>query len=169
MRNERSKYLLKLVQILSYDDSMLTEVRLAVNSPKDYVNKFSKQLKERGIKKPTDNLAWIALVESLNSRNLLQELDWKDDAEELIEVTLSLTERQKNYKSIQNTLLKVNALLGDDIEEFLPILNKSLEKEGIQLIWLDIDSDSYPLTIIDLKNVKKAKELALKAEYGKIK
>ncbi len=166
---KKPEYLLELVSIFTSDTSLLKEVELAIDNPGQYVKNYSSLLQERGITKPIENLLWLALVNGLSIRKLLYELDWKDDPEELVNVTLNLTVNRPNYNSIKDTLSEIKPLLGDDIEEFLPIFNNSLEKEGVQLVWLDIDSDSYPLTIIDAKNLKVAQQLALKAGFGRIK
>ncbi len=163
---EKLNALIELTKFFSSDESLLKEIQLAFNQPLNYLNQFKEEIEERGIDSNTTNLPWFALIHGLERRELLQELDWKEDPEEIIYLCKQLTE---NNIKLHNTLDSLEPLLNDDIEEFLPILNNAIKQHNIQLIWLDSNSDSYPLTILYHDQLIKAKELALKAGYGSIK
>ena len=100
---------------------------------------------------------------------LLVELDWKDDPEETISIVLEFASDSENFDEIKSSLEKIEPLINDDIEGFLPILNARLKSHNLQLVWLDIDSDSYPLTIIKFEHLANAKELTNLAGYGTMK
>ncbi|MDB4292824.1 hypothetical protein N9954_05400 [Maribacter sp.] len=161
--------LLEMSDFMTEDNSLVSELQLAENQPLNYLSQFARVLQERGIDKAIPELPWLALVDGLASRNLLEELDWKDDPEELIAVCLRLTENHSQSTEIKTSITSIEASLSDDIEEFLPVLNRYLYKHGIQLVWIDINSDSYPLTILASDKVNEAKRLALDAGYGTIK
>ena len=161
--------IIQLTQLLTEDETLKKEVLLAVDKPSEFVNQFRQPLLERGIEEPIDQLPWLALVHGLSHRNLLYELDWKESPEEVVGVALTLLENHGNYQEISSSLNNIEPFIDEDIEEFLPQLNRKLESFKVQLIWLDIDSDSYPLTIIPLPDLDAAKQLAREAGYGKIK
>ncbi|MBT9188733.1 DUF6630 family protein [Zobellia russellii] len=161
--------LLDLAELLTEDTSLISEVQLAENQPLNYLSQFTNVLQERGIDKPVPELPWLAMVDGLARRDLLIELDWKDDPEELVSTALQLFKGHTDYDSISKQLLKIEPFIDEDIEEFIPQLNRKLESSKVQLIWLDIDSDSYPLTTISLADLTAAKQLAIKAGYGTIK
>lgn len=160
--------LLELSRLLCDEGSLESEIRLAENQPLNYLGQFSDSMQERGIESAIPELPWIAMVDGLARRNLLIELDWKDDPEELIETSMKLLEDHHRFSAISENLLKLEPYVDEDIEEFLPQLNRKLLPYKVQLARLDIDSDSYPLAIISLEDVVRAKELALASGYGKI-
>jgi len=162
-------HLLELCTLFIKEDSLANEVRLAHHQPLNYLNQFKEELQERGVEKPLQTLPWLALVDGLQRRGFLQELDWKDDAEEVINTVLQLTKSHKNHTEISTALMAIESYADEDIEAFIPTLNRELEQHNLQLVWLDIDSDSYPLTILFFNDLPIAKELAVKAGYGIIK
>ena len=162
------EHLIILCTLFTNDSELQQEVKLALEQPQQYLQRFKNELEERGIEEPRRTLAWIALVNGLQRRNLLQELDWKEDPEELIALVGEFTETHSNQKEVHATLSNLEPMLNDDIEEFLPTINRAIEKHNIQLVWLDINSDSYPLTLLKLQDLKKARILADKIGFGKI-
>jgi hypothetical protein len=121
-------------------------------------------LGERGIEEVTPELPWIALVDGLDARGRLAEIDWKEDSD-----------------AIRDAL---DELLGDDpfdwewseeeevdeapIEEFLKRVGDLLHRKGIDLAYIDIFSDCYPLIVLDRKNLEAAQRLARQSGYGQI-
>ena len=163
------KELFRLSELFIQDASLGAEVGLACQEPLEYLNKFSAELQTRGISSTVDNLPWLALVDGLFRRGLLHELDWKDDPEEVVGVCSLLSRKHHCYEKVNQALSSVEPLLNDDIEEFLPVVNQTLKSADVQLVWLDIDSDSYPLALLALEKLKEAKILASQAGYGTIK
>ncbi|WP_289064375.1 DUF6630 family protein [uncultured Zobellia sp.] len=166
---KKIKPLFDLAELLTKDSSLVSEIQLAENQPLNYLSQFANILQERGIDKPIPELPWLAMVDGLARRHLLIELDWKDDPEELVSTALQLFKGHTDYDSISKQLLKIEPFIDEDIEEFIPQLNRKLESSKVQLIWLDIDSESYPLTTISLVDLTVAKQLAIEAGYDKIK
>ena len=163
------KELLRLSELFTQDASLIAEITLAYQRPLEYLNKFSTELQTRGISSTVNSLPWLALVDGLFRRGLLHELDWKDDPEEVVGVCSLLSGKHHCYEKVNQALSSVEPLLNDDIEEFLPVVNQTLKSADVQLVWLDIDSDSYPLALLALEKLKEAKILASQAGYGTIK
>jgi len=163
------QYLLDLCELFTNDITLRKEVRLAYEQPQQYLQQFKNELEGRGIDEPIKSLAWIALVDGLRRRSLLQELDWKDDPEDAIAVVENLTQNYPNQQEIYKTLSNLEPLLNDDIEEFLPTVNLAIQQYNIKLVWFDINSDSYPLTLIPFKELANTKDLVHKVGFGMIK
>jgi len=162
-------FLLELASLVCPDDALRSEVQLAENQPLNYLSQFQDEMLKRGIERAMPELPWLALVDGLAKRGLLVELDWKDDPSELIETAIGLTKDHPDSETIAKTILKVEPFIDEDIEEFLPQLNSKLKKFDVQLGWYDIDSDSYPLSLIPFEHLTRVKELALESGYGIIK
>jgi hypothetical protein len=146
------------------EGTLVDEVKLAVADPQAYVRRFARRLALRGVKKPLAELPWIALVDGLSARGRLEEIDWREEPDAIMEA--------------------VDELLGDDAldwdwveeeeleeaptEEFLRRVGDHLYKSGIALAFLDIGADCYPLTAIDRKELKSVQRLAEGSGYGKV-
>ncbi|QCW99871.1 hypothetical protein FGM00_07075 [Aggregatimonas sangjinii] len=165
----RIEPLLELAKLISEDDSFVSEVQLAENQPFNYLGQFERALQERGIHSAIPSLPWIAFVDGLARRDQLVELDWKDDPQELIATTMKLLKNHPEHEGLAEPIKKIEPFIDEDIEEFLPQLNAALKEFDVQLVWIDIDSDSYPLTILPSKNVDEAERLASEADYGSLK
>ena len=150
------KELLRLSELFTQDASLIAEITLAYQKPLEYLNKFSAELQTRGISSTVNSLPWLALVDGLFRRGLLHELDWKDDPEEVVGVCSLLSRKHHCYEKVNQALSSVEPLLNDDIEEFLPVVNQTLKSAGVQLVWLDIDSDKLSAGFVSFGEVKRS-------------
>ena len=57
----------------------------------------------------------------------------------------------------------------EDLEDFFVTINKVLAIFNLQLVIIDINSDSYPFTILSSHATEKAMSLAKHADFGTIK
>lgn len=159
-----------LSKIFLKEIDFLQEVQLAVDKPKIYIENFASTLLERGVEEPTSALPWLALVDGLERRGLLQELDWKEDIEGFVDATILLTKNHVEIENIKAELLSLEFLDDDkEPEEIITDINDILQKFNLLLVMIDIDSDSYPLCIITLSKLEKAQKLATLLNYGSIK
>jgi len=95
---------------------------------------------------------WFLLIDNFNSNDYLFELDWKPDLE-TIKWGIEKLATKKGYKIPE---FNVNAdYSGLDTGGVLKKYNEILEKKGYELIYLDIDSDSYVTALIQSKNTSK--------------
>ena len=102
---KKIKPLFDLAELLTNDTSLVTEIQLAENQPLNYLSQFTHVLEERGIDSPVPELPWLAMVDGLARRDLLVELDWKEDPEELITTALKLLEGHPDIATISEHLL----------------------------------------------------------------
>jgi len=151
------------------EPSLVEEVRMAVEDPNTYVERFHERLGERGIHKPGPELPWIALVDGLVERGLAVEFMKGDDAR----YVMSQLETLFGYMT-----LGCYDVLGDwDIseeqeempcEEFLPLVARQLQRSGLALVYLDMQSDRYPVLVVPLDRLERIQRLARESGYGKI-
>jgi len=158
--------LIKLSRLFIQDKSLEKEINLAMEKPENYVNKFSSQSKKYVVDVHSSKLPWLALIDGLYQRKLLQELDWKADQETLIFTALELLKSHSNYTEIATNFRQIVPFIDENIEEFLAQLNRKLCSFNVQLVWLDTNSDSYPISFLDKKDVAQAKKLIAQLNYG---
>jgi hypothetical protein len=152
-------------QLLAADPSLAEEVRLALVSPDEYVRRFQQQLSRRGIENPRSDLPWIALVNGLEARGRLHELDWKEAPEDVAwKIDQLLPDRP-----VQPDRWAWLAEWEDKLpHELLPAIAARLAEEGLAVLTIDIDSDSYPLLVLPVGQVEECQRLAQVAGYGTI-
>jgi hypothetical protein len=153
--------------LMPADPSLVEEVRLAIVSADEYVGRFQERLRDRGIKEPRSDLQWIALVDGLENRGRLRELGKKEAAEDIA------------WK-IDNDLLPDRpvqpdrwAFLAEELDlweavpwQSLPVIAAHLVKEGLAVVTLDMDSDSYPMMVLPADQVGECQRLAELAGYS---
>lgn len=132
----------------------------AYDAPEAYLSEHADRLEERGIDTPIDNLAWIALVDSLDDHHLLGEVDWKEAPEDIRYALDQLTSRPAD-----------EVWAWHDPEEhffthdFLERAGEHTYAAGKALVLLDIESDCYPLAYLPVARVAVLIELGTDAGY----
>ena len=100
---------------------------------------------------------------------MLAELDWKDYGYSIVVAVKKILNTDTEVsKAIIEKLDDLDIDADADIEQTIPLVNKILNQYGLSLIQLDIDSDSYPLTIIEAEKIPLARELTEKSGMGKV-
>ncbi|MFJ9623915.1 hypothetical protein [Streptomyces sp. NPDC101181] len=137
------------------------EVLEAHDSPDAYVSRFGDRLDRRGIREPVDNLAWIALIDALDSRGLLAEFDWKEDPQEIRAQLTGLASRPSadpwGPAEDAETLLPTH--------EFLHVCGRHYREVGAALAVLDIESDCYPVVGLRAAQADELTRLAERAGF----
>ncbi|GAB3878226.1 hypothetical protein GCM10029964_028600 [Kibdelosporangium lantanae] len=128
----------------------------AHTDPEAYVRDHAERLDERGIDEPTENLAWIALIDALADDFLVAEVDWKEDPDDVVAELRSL-----NSSPDDGWDWVTDADDNLPTYEFLELAGTHLYAAETALAVLDIESDCYPLVLLP---VDKAKELVTLAE-----
>lgn len=166
-KNEESKEEIykKIIEIISGDDKkVLAQVEELVTKPEVFFSKYREQFEERGIDDfstlPTDDVLWLGLADILIENNYAQEFDWKCELEDFEYFFKNL--KQFNKEFFNSTFSKLNE--DENIEEWCKILNIELSKQGMVIIQMDIDSDSYILFFIRTEDFLELGKLAKKIE-----
>ena len=154
-----SQTIVQLCSILGGDDATLPEeVLLAANDPHAYLEQFGDDLLQRGIEEPERVSFWLALVDGLLSRQALFGFDWKDQAENLAG-GLDLLMRRRDVSVDWQPLTS----MGDDYRpttDYAEVIQKILRTAGLVAVWLDTESDEYPVCIIEASQLDAAQSFA---------
>lgn len=156
--------LLALAGLLLDDPQYHEDVRLAVESPQDYVETFADELTERGITEPQPHLPWVALTNGLSQRNSLVPLDRNFEPDDLSEALETLVGKRKG--------IDLSGLPGyDDSAGALRTVGDRLQAAGLALVTVDSnkEEDTFPLAIISEAHVEEAQRLAASLGLGTIR
>ncbi len=132
------------------DESSSEDVALSAAEPDSYIRLHKFELQNRGISAPMPNLHWIALVDALEKKNKLIELDWKESPEMLREAAETLLANVEQTESARDSLRSIETENFGTVPKTLKRINQLLEEFGFVFIIIDIQSDCYPLTLIRL-------------------
>jgi predicted DNA-binding WGR domain protein len=166
--------LLALAGLLTRKDraGLEKELRLAVEQPALYFKRFEERLSNRGIDAPDETyqttLAWIALVDGLEARKQLVEIDWREAPEDALS-WLSETRTGLLDKKAFGFAKEVETLR---TEVFVREAAKRFARAGVRMVVVDMKSDSYPLAFHSAKDDAKVKKLAAackKAGFGSLR
>lgn len=157
--------LLEIARLLYDKPAFVDEVRLAVEHPEEYVERFAEDLSERNISSPIPSLPWIALIDSLRRHDALVSLDWTFEPDELSEGLTAVLEARGERA------LNVELTEGfSESTEALQMLGDRLLEAGLALVTIDSaePEDAFPVTVIDADAVENAARLALQLGLGTI-
>lgn len=141
------------------DPGIVKAVDLALNDPIKYVKENAERYSERGIflddpdsfdDLDADEFLFLGMLDELEEHGFAFEFDWKCELEDF----LWGLEQTKNYSLIADVIKTVKLNEGDDIEVWGKALNEALGDKA-RLVTIDIDSDSYPVTILTAETLKK--------------
>ena len=169
MLPNKFSYAEKITRLFFNDSLSQRVVMMSLTSPDNYFKDHEEELYNRGIEKPFEGLFWIAVVNRLIQNNMLAELDWKDYGYSIVVAVKKILNTDTEVsKAIIEKLDDLDIKPDADVEETMPLVNKVLNQYGLSLIQLDIDSDSYPLTIIEAEKIPIARELTSTSGIGKV-
>lgn len=158
-----------LTLLVSEGDKLLREdVVLSVKDPDAYVNKYSKDLNRRGISKPVDWLPWIALIDGLEKKEKLIELDWKEKSEMFVNAVNKLLAKVGDSEQIHKQLSSIKFGARKTVPDILSRINLVLQKYDYTVIMVDIYSDCYPITLVRLRSYPAIKRKADLIEKDRI-
>ncbi len=144
-------------QALALDDTaeLWSEVRQAIEQPALYLDRFADALVNRGMDEPEHVTPWLALLEGLQRRGQNVELDWKLGMDDAIWALQQL-------KTVQQAGVDLQVLAGSKAlnHEALQEAGDCLRRQGLSLVSIDIDSDSYPLSVLETSAVAPLQALA---------
>jgi hypothetical protein len=146
------------------DASLVSKVTLAVEDASRYVKRHAKEMRLRGIKAPTADLPWIALIDALCDAGACAEVDWKEGRPEVFGAIRGLPKHPKG------ALATAAKKIGDDDRstwELLEIVGEEIATTtSVRLGSLDMHSDNYCLVVVAADDARAIAKHAKTAGYG---
>lgn len=148
------------------DPSLAEEVRLAVVSADEYIGRFQERLSAAS-REPCRDLPWIALVSGLEHRGRLRELHKKEAAEDIAWKIDKYLLPDRPVQPDRWAFLAEELDLQEAVPwQSLPLIAAHLANEGLTVVTLDMDSDSYPIMVLPAGQVVGCQRLAQLAGYS---
>ncbi|MDQ0644075.1 DUF6630 family protein [Microbacterium murale] len=145
----------RLCALLDDDAELAASVRTAVENPAEYYAAHADDLRDRGIESAADIDPWLVIIDGLDEAGALAYLDWKDGGAQLADALAGLPR-------IFATGIDLDAI--GDIEAELPtavaVANGMLDEHGLTLVYLEEDSDAYPLVAVEADDAEQIVALA---------
>ena len=141
------------------DPEVMAAMEAALSDPVKYLKENAEQFSDRGIyfdnggsfeDLDADELLYLGMVNELEEHGFAFEFDWKAELEDF----LWGLEQTKNYGLIEDVIPTVKLSEEDDIEVWGKLINEALGDKA-KLIYIDIDSDSYPVAIVTADTLEK--------------
>jgi uncharacterized RDD family membrane protein YckC len=145
----------QLCESFSSDPALWAEVRSALTTPQEYLAAFGDRLANRGIESADEVSPWIALVDWLDENDRLVELDWKSSSGDLVDYLSTLPPLATGVDL--SPVAAENVAFGFAVQRANAILARSFRT----LLFLDIDSDSYPLALVSAEAAPRIQQLAV--------
>jgi len=144
------KILQQIAKTLLSPDNQEAEAEILVSyqQPAEYINQFKQELWSRTIDSEIPELPLIALVNALERRNKLVEMDWEESFTSFINGLCSILPNSESGLTVKEALIDLTVDDEDEPDDFLPEISALLDEYDLLLLMLDIDSDSYPLIIL---------------------
>ncbi len=163
-------FIIELCRILSNNNKSLSDdVQLCIEYPRQYLEKYEQELKLRGITTVSNDLRWIAVVDGLIRLKKLEEIDWKERGESLLQTVVRLAVAKNLPTKVMNELSTFNLDNYESTNFTLNRLDSILQSNNFTLIMIDIDADCYPLTIIGFSDFRALTIPNNQIENGRIK
>lgn len=159
---EDDEDILETAKLISNNDpEVVKAMDLALNDPIKYIKQNAERFSERGIELDdpdsfeeldADEFLFLGMVDELEEHGFAFEFDYKCELEDF----LWGLEQIENYDLIKDIIPTVELDENDDVEKWGKEINAAIDKawgtdnldEKAALCYIDIDSDSYPLTVL---------------------
>ena len=137
------------------DPTLSSEVRLAVESPLRYLERFRARLALRGITTPEGVSPWLALVDWLDENDRLVEIDEDTSSEDLVDYLTTLP-------AVAGSGANLRPVAAQDVHlaYAVPRANVLLAPHYWTLLHLDTDTASYPLALVSTEAAPRITALA---------
>lgn len=141
------------------DPEIVKAMEAALNDPVKYIKENAGQFSERGIEfddedsfedLDADEFLYLGMVNELEEHGFAFEFDYKCELEDF----LWGLEQTNNYSLIADVIPTVKYNEEDDIEIWGKALNEALGDKA-RIIYIDIDSDSYPVAVVTKETLEK--------------
>lgn len=150
------EYIIRDVRAISRNDAeVIKAMESALADPIGYLKKNADRFGERDIDLKDNELAdyfeafdllYLLMIDELEECDYTVEVDQECELEDFLDAL----EELKTYDLIADVITGIKGELDadDDVEEWVGQINEKLERKAF-IISNDIDTDSYPLTIVD--------------------
>ena len=153
-------YISEIAKLLTDNEAVHANLKSALDNPEKYFAENEWRYAERGVvvgKTDRKTLYLLALVDELAEGGCVFEVDFKCDLDEF----LGALGRLNNYGLIESAVGSLDLPEDGDVEVWGEEFNAALEEKAF-VCFIDIDSDSYPLVIVDGSALEKVRTLAEK-------
>ena len=151
----------RLCELLDDDPELAPAVRLAVTDPAEYFAQHQGALLDRGVESADEVDPWTALIDGLDDAGALAYLDWKDSGVELADALPQLPR-------VFATGVDVDEV--GDVDGALPAAitraDSILATHDLRIVYLDEDSDAYPLLVVPLTHAAEIVELSARLGFS---
>ena len=151
------------------DESLSADVVLSEIDPVAYVRTHAEELELRGISKPIDGLPWIALIDGLENRGKLIELDWKESGEMFVNAVIKLLENEKSLEQTRDSLNSINVKDSRKVADVLEQIDQILAPCGYSIVLIDIYADCYPIALAQRLSITSIMEIADRIEKRRLR
>ena len=160
----------KLALLLSKGDEFLSaDVVLSEIDPVAYVRAHAKELRRRGISNPIDGLPWIALIDGLEKKGKLIELDWKESGEMFVQAVIKLLENEKAPEQERDALNSINVRGLKKVADILAQIDQKMAPSGYGIVLIDIYADCYPIALVRRSSIPAIMETANGIEKRRVR
>lgn len=160
---------LEIGEIVSdHNIEIIKVISECVSNPQDYFIKNIEQYGERGIENgDIEIIRWIGLVDCIVKHNYACEIDWKEEASELINSIKDLNGTKKQSLTLKEEWFDEEC----EVTDCCSIIDNMWEKQEFCIGSFDINSDSYivfPIKINDFIILEKyAKQIGQRIALAK--
>lgn len=134
------------------DPGVMTAMEAALSDPVKYIKETAELFSERGIELDdegsfedldADEFLFLGMVNELEEHGFAFEFDYKCEVEDF----LWGLEQLNNYGLIEDVIKSVKLDRSDDVEAWGKLINEALGDKA-KLVYISIDSDSYPIAVV---------------------
>jgi len=155
----------EVVEMLcSNDKSLMDEVFLALQKPEKYFAKFTEELNERGIEESEEVDYWLALIDGLQRRHCLVDVDWKNTGADLAWNLKQL--RTSDIHKLDWTKLEKIAPNSTYTSELADEVEQVLKPAKLTAIFLVYSGDSYALSFVETSKLRTLQSAAHKLDQN---
>lgn len=145
----------RLARLLDDDPQLVASVGLAAADPAAYFSAHERDLVDRGIGEPEDVDPWLVAIDGLDEAGALAYMDWKDTGVELVDALAGLARVARAGIDLETV-----ADVDGDLTAAVTAADALLAPHGLRLVYLEEDSDAYPLVVVPAADAEAIVDLA---------
>lgn len=148
------KSYLGIIKLLTEDEDVISNLEFCINNPEKYYERNIEKYDERFFDNPDeDEIVLLGIVDELIESGEAWELDWNAEIDDFLYIVDEIVDL--NPLEYDKTWFDEN----DDVGHWLRTLDENWYDSDYTAISLDIDSDSYVITVIEQSKYERLEEL----------